>query len=162
MEYQILERKNSQGEIFGLELNMSPENYPLSSLMWCLKKEQFPYYINEIFENRSIGVENASFVFYEEMDWEDKEEFCKNFNREVIADEMRISFYDGIANYSVMKRKDFLKIFYDYSSKLLKISSSNKSLSENWEIEMKLGLEKLKSRIEDEPSDDDSEVDLEF
>ena len=98
-----------------------PENEPLVFFLSSLKIDQFPHYINELMENINFGVENASFIFYDQMDWEDKAEFLKYSGREIQEDEIRISFYDGKSSYSALSRNDFEQVFYDYSEKILHI-----------------------------------------
>ena len=127
-----------------------PENEPLMLLLSGLKKEQFPHYINELFENINFGVENASFVFYHQMDWEDKSNFKNVFGREMNHDELEIQVYDGRRKYSVLNKSDFEQIFYDYSQKLLEVYQSDTSLPETWKDEMNTSLEKLKSKINNE------------
>lgn len=150
MEYKIFERRYNSGIIIGLETELNPENYPLSSLLWCLsrKKERFPYYISQLLENSSFGVENAWFTFYHEMDGGFLLDFKTEFGREMSDDEIAVYFYDGKPNDSVIKAKDFENIFYDYSKKLYEIYQSDASLPEKWNEEMQEALEKLKIKID--------------
>jgi hypothetical protein len=79
----------------------------------------FPFYIFELLNNRSFGVQNARFNFYHEMDGGFLLDFYDRMNREMQEDEIEITFYDGKTHYSVIGKNDFIKIFYDYSLKLL-------------------------------------------
>lgn len=147
LEYRIIENPNytSRSKI-GIEV--FPKNEPLMFLLSGLKEEKFPQYISELLENINFGVENTSFIFYEQMDWEDKADFLKYSGREIESDEIRIYLYDGKPNFSAIKKTDFFEIFYDYSSKLLEVYKDDKNLPNNWSISMEIELNRLKKAIE--------------
>lgn len=147
MKYKIFERVNNVGQIFGLDIEIMPENYPLTSFLWLLKKDQVPYYLSELLGSRNFGTEMASFRFYHQMDWEDKAEFFKNFKREILEDEIEIYLYNGKPNFSVIKKNDFLNIFYDYSLKLLQVYRLDKTLPVNWAESMEKELYRLKDKL---------------
>ena len=147
LKYRIIENPNytSRSKI-GIEV--FPKNEPLMFLLSGLKEEKFPQYISELLENINFGVENISFIFYEQMDWEDKADFLKYSGREIESDEIRIYLYDGKPNFSAIKKTDFFEIFYDYSSKLLEVYKDDKNLPNNWSISMEIELNRLKKVIE--------------
>lgn len=144
MKYHILSDKTS---INGLQLTFDPIDAVTTSFFRSLKLEQFPFYISELIEQRNFGTENASFIFFDQMDWEDKAEFYNYFEREINDDEIRIRIYDGSVNFSALKGKEFFRIFCDYSEELLKKYRSNNDISEIWKNEMMSLNKKLLSII---------------
>lgn len=147
MNYKIIENPTyTMRSKIGIEI--FPINEPLMFFLSGLKKERFPYYISQLLENSSFGVENAWFTFYHEMDGGFLLDFKTEFGREMSDDEIEVRFYDGKPNYSVIKVKDFENIFYDYSKKLYEIYQSDVSLPEKWNEEMQEALEKLKIKID--------------
>lgn len=146
LRYKIIENPNytSRSKI-GIEI--FPKNEPLMFFLSGLKEEKFPQYISELLENVNFGVENSSFIFYEQMDWEDKADFLKYSGREIESDEIRIYLYNGKPNFSAIKKNDFFNIFYDYSLKLLEVYRLDKTLPANWAESMEKELYRLKDKL---------------
>jgi hypothetical protein len=145
MIWNVLNDKSSGNN---LHIDFEPINYVASSFFRGLKVESFFLYISDLLENRNFGVENASFLFYHQMDWEDKVEFFNEFGREIKDYELRIRFFDGKANYTVLNSNCFYRIFYDYSKKILEVYQSDTSLPKTWKDEMIIALHKLKLKID--------------
>lgn len=131
----------------GMRLSISPSDEVLVNFLESLRIEEFPIYIHELLENINFGVQNSSFIFYEQMDWEDKADFLKYSGREIESDEIRIYVYNGKPNFSAIKKDDFFNIFYDYSLKLLEAYRLDKILPANWSESMEKELYRLKNKL---------------
>ncbi|QKJ63446.1 hypothetical protein [Flavobacterium sp. M31R6] len=125
-----------------LRINFDPINSTLSMFFSSLKTIAFPEYIVQtISSTGGFGIENTSILFYNQMDWEDKE----NLNIEI--GDIYIYVYDGIANETILKEHKFDKILYDFSLKIIEINVDNNSLPKNWLIKMDESLKNLKNKI---------------
>ncbi|PGH40528.1 MAG: hypothetical protein CRN43_02435 [Candidatus Nephrothrix sp. EaCA] len=123
-----------------------PENKELKFFLSSLRTKNFPSYLNDLTEEKSFGVENASFGFYHEMDWEDKaglEHLGGIKEREIC-----IYLYDGRTNYAILSEILFVQVFYDYSVKLLEVYRTDSSLPVAWAMDMEDSLRKLKHLID--------------
>jgi len=130
----------------GLHIELTPSNAVLSGLFRSLKKELFPTYLSDLLANKSFGVENASFRFYNQMDWEDKAglEYLGGIKEgEVSVYFSQASPYDAILSEAL-----FIQIFYDYSVKLLEVYRTDSSLPVAWAMDMEDSLRKLKHLID--------------
>ena len=114
----------------GLMINFIPENRTLSMFFQSIKIAQYPELLMNI--NNSVGyvVENATFLFYSEMDWEDKE------GLEIKKDEVCIYVYDGKPNEIVIKEYKFLKILLDFSMQLYTTYQNEPNLLGTWQQKM--------------------------
>lgn len=132
MKYKIIEKPDYTNRV-KIGIQAEPENVPLMFFLSGLNILLFPFYIFELLNNRSFGVQNARFNFYHEMDGGLLLDFYDRMNREMQEDEIEITFYDGKTHYSVIGKNDFLKIFYDYSLKLLEIYGVEKMTQPEYE-----------------------------
>src|SRR6218665_2630415 len=130
----------------GLHIELTPSNAVLSSLFRSLEKELFPTYLSDLLANKSFGVENASFRFYNEMDWEDKAGL--EHLGGIKEGEICIYLYDDRSNYAMLSEILFVQIFYDYSVKLLEVYRTDSSLPVAWAMDMEDSLRKLKNLID--------------
>src|SRR6218665_1420371 len=147
MEYKFNCRYDNRGNIYGIEMVSVPENYVLSSFLWMLKKrELFPTYLSDLLANKNFGVENASFRFYNQMDWEDKAEL--EHLGGIKEGEICIYLYDDRSNYAILSEILFVQVFYDYSVKLLEVYRTDSSLPVAWAMDMEDSLRKLKHLID--------------
>lgn len=120
---------------------LAPDNETLRFFLASLRVQKFPNYIASASKSNGFGEENASVKYFNEMDWEDKD------GLDIKESDVNIYVYDGNSNEIVVNENLFDRILYDYSKKLLEVYTSDKSLRQNWALEMDEGLTKLKEKI---------------
>lgn len=139
-EYTIIVNPNyTSWSKVGIKIN--PDNEILRFFLASLRIAKLPDCIINTSKSKGFGVENASIKFFHEMDWEDKE------GLDINEGDVNIYIYDGKSNETVLDENLFDKILYDYSTKVLEIYKYDKSLLENWKIEMEKSLEELKIKL---------------
>lgn len=123
-----------------LRINFDPPNNVLTMFFANLKSIDFPNYLSQtIYSTGGFGVQNTSILFYDQMDWEDKEGI------NIREGDIYIYVYDGSANETIIREIDFNKILYDFSFKILKINNIN--FSEKWSENSYLLLKELEIKI---------------
>jgi hypothetical protein len=124
-----------------LGIKMFPDNPIVRFFIAAIGISQFPELIKSVVLSKRFGIENARILFFNEMDWEDKEGLDINLKQ------LSIYVYDGNPNETVVDELIFDKILYDYSVKLLELHEFDKSLSNLWTEDMQNSIEKLKEKI---------------
>lgn len=136
MNYTIQINKNIPT---GLKLTFRPENKVVSSFFHSIGLEGFMKVLSAILSNHGIGLNLVGFIFYEEMDEDDKKEL------EIEKDEVLI--YEQQLGEVIIKKKEFYSIVYHYAKKIIEHSSIIDCPVEfKYEIEKK--LESIKEKIE--------------
>ncbi|MBP4137974.1 hypothetical protein [Flavobacterium geliluteum] len=139
MEWIITEDKLSTNK---LRIDFSPSNNTLSMFFSNLKTIEFSDYILQTINSiGGFGIENISILFYNQMDWEDKE------GLKIEEGDIYFYVYDGLANETVLKEYEFEKILYDFSTKIIAINVKNDFLPKNWLTKMNESLNMLKYKI---------------
>jgi hypothetical protein len=139
MNWIIAEDKSSPNK---LRIDFSPSNNTLSMFFSNLKTIEFSDYILQTINSiGGFGIENTSILFYNQMDWEDKEGLT------IEEGDIYIYVYDGLTNETVLKQYEFEKILHDFSREIKEINIKNDLLPKNWQAKMNESLKMLKDKI---------------
>ncbi|MDW8851243.1 hypothetical protein SD960_14150 [Flavobacterium sp. MMLR14_040] len=138
MNWIITEDKSSPNK---LRIDFIPSNNTLSMFFSNLKTiDFFDYIIQTVNSIGGFGIENTSILFYNQMDWEDKE------GLNIKEGEVYIYVYDGLSNETIVNELEFKNILYDFSRKVIEINNKNDVLSKDWLRKMNESLQILKDK----------------
>ena len=138
MKYEIIENPEYTSVVkVGISLN--PDNEVLRFFLSSLKLEDMPIMLESIINSKGIGSEFSSLIYYEEMDWEDKE------GLDIEAGDINI--YHQMFGELTIKESIFLPILIDYCYKLVQVYKTDSKIPINWGEEMKNQIELLKNRV---------------
>jgi hypothetical protein len=138
MNWIITEDKSSPNK---LRIDFVPSNNTLSMFFSNLKTIDFSDYIIQTVNSiGGFGIENTRILFYNQMDWEDKE------GLNIKEGDIYIYVYDGLANETILNEFEFKQILYDFSRKIIEINIKNNLLSKDWLSEVYLSLKILKDK----------------
>lgn len=139
MNWVITEDKSSRNK---LRIDFIPSNNTLSMFFSNLKIIDFSEYIDQIVNSiGGFGIENTSILFYNQMDWEDKE------GLNIKDGDLYIYVYDGLSNETILNEFEFKQIFYDFSRKVIEINNKNDHLPKDWLLKVNGSLKILKDKI---------------
>ena len=138
MNWIITEDKSSPNK---LRIDFIPSNNTLSMFFSNLKTiDFFDYIIQTVNSIGGFGIENTSILFYDQMDWEDKE------GLNIKEGEVYIYVYDGLSNETIVNELEFKNILYEFSRKVIEINNKNDVLSKDWLRKMNESLQILKDK----------------
>ena len=136
MDWIITADKSSPNK---LRIDFIPSNNTLSMFFSNLKTiDFFDYIIQTVNSIGGFGIENTSILFYNQMDWEDKE------GLNIKEGEVYIYVYDGLSNETIVNELEFKNILYDFSRKVIEINNKNDVISKDWLPKMNESLKILK------------------
>lgn len=143
MDWIITTDKSSPNK---LRIDFIPSNNTLSMFFSNLKTiDFFDYIIQTVNSIGGFGIENTSILFYNQMDWEDKE------GLNIKEGEVYIYVYDGLSNETIVNELEFKNILYDFSRKVIEINNKNDVISKDWLPKMNESLKILKDNtLQDE------------
>ena len=138
MNWIITEDKSSPNK---LRIDFIPSNNTLSMFFSNLKTIDFSDYIIQTVNSiGGFGIENTSILFYNQMDWEDKE------GLNIKEGDIYIYVYDGLANETILNEFEFKQILYDFSRKIIEINIKNNLLPKDWLAKVYGSLKILKDK----------------
>jgi hypothetical protein len=138
MNWIIYQDKSSPNK---LRIDFIPSNDTLSMFFSNLKTIDFSEYIIQTVNSiGGFGIENTSILFYNQMDWEDKE------GLDIKEDDIYIYVYDGLSNETILNEFEFKQILYDFTRKIIDINIKNDLLPKNWLIKVTKSLKTLRDK----------------
>jgi hypothetical protein len=138
MNWIITEDKSSPNK---LRIDFVPSNNTLSMFFSNLKTIDFSDYIIQTVNSiGGFGIENTRILFYNQMDWEDKE------GLNIKEGDIYIHVYDGLANETILNEFEFKQILYDFSRKIIEINIKNNLLPKDWLSKVYGSLKILKDK----------------
>ena len=142
MEYKIIESPDYT-DVINVGIVTNPDCPCLKFFLSSLEIEFFSSYIRSI--NQSISIqakEWTGLLFYNDM-----------YPEDIIELKMKpgcmYMYNTALKCEFIMNEREFYKIFYDYSLKLIEVNNYNENLPEDWEEKSKQELFILKQKIQD-------------
>jgi ferredoxin-fold anticodon binding domain-containing protein len=139
-KYSIITNPNYTSSV-NVGIRIIPDNEILRFFLALIDVIKIPNLLINTSKSKRFGVENAHILFYDEMDWEEKD------GLDIKEGDVNIYVYDGKSNEIVLNESLFDRILYDYSNKVLEIYKNNEYLPENWSMKMEQSLKQLKIKI---------------
>lgn len=112
MKYTIQINKNIPS---GLKLTLEPENKIISTFFHSIGLEDFTKVLDAILLGHGRGFNFVGFMFYKEIDEEDKKELKIGKNDVLI--------YEQQLGEEIISKEQFYEIIYDYAEKVIEYSS---------------------------------------
>ncbi|MEH2298089.1 MAG: hypothetical protein V7K88_03190 [Nostoc sp.] len=140
MHYKIINNPTYTNTMkIGLEVQ--PENEPLQFFFTSMRLHKYPEFINDILNDRGYLGDPQGVLFYNDLDNED---FATGnvFNKE------EVKVYHHVFGESIISRKTFIQMVYDFSCKLLEVYGNDGNIPENWKLQMEKSLKELSLKME--------------
>lgn len=142
MKYTINNRANSPYSK-NLDIDIIPKNDVLGTFLISLTMETLGVFLKKMASTESYYQAHQSVKFFQELDWEDKEELKAAGD----INEGEVAIYHEVLGDLIMKEIQFEKIVLAYAIKHLEMYKDDKELPDNWSKEVEEGIEALKKKL---------------
>ncbi|NDV70033.1 hypothetical protein [Dysgonomonas sp. 25] len=135
MNYEIIDNP-AYTDCVKIGIYLNPDCECLRLFFSSLEINYFTKYIYSVINRESFGGNEFTFLqFYDKMYSEDREEL--NMSNDDI-------YNTALSCECILKEKDFVEIFIDYTKRLLEVYSDSMNLNKNWVTDLRDGINKLK------------------
>lgn len=123
-----------------VSVNFEPQNKPLRYFLSGINLTNLPGLLDSLMNNKGYYEPYLSVRFFEELDWEDLEDFPNISKGKVLISH-------EVYGDSILDKLLFFKLIQEYSLKIIEIYGDDEDLVENWKDNMIKNLKELNSKL---------------